>query len=63
MTHVACESNLRSVVRCHPRIHAQETVRQSSVRSCIMPGLTTLVVQESNVGTVAVQIFCMFKSK
>ena len=53
MTHVACKSKLRSLVRCHPCIDAQETVWKSGFRSCIMPGLTTHVVQELNVGTVS----------
>ena len=42
---VACKSKL-------PGIHAQETGWQSGVRSCIMPGMPTHLVQELNVGTV-----------
>ena len=52
--HVSGESKLRSVVRsvnCD-RIHNQATGWQSGVRSCIMPGLPTHLVQELNVGTV-----------
>ena len=53
MTHVACKSKLRSVVRSgHPCIHAQETGCQLGVQSCIMPGLPMHFVQELNVGTV-----------
>ena len=50
MTHVACESKLRSVVRSF--IHDHETGLQSDVRSCIMLGLPTHLVQELNVVTV-----------
>ena len=51
MTHVACESKLRSVVR-HSCIHAQETGWQSGMCSYILPGLPTYLVQELNVGIV-----------
>ena len=56
MTNVADESMLRSVVRLGicGRIHAQETRCQSGVRSCILPGLSTHLVQELNAGTVHV---------
>ena len=47
---VAGRSKLRSVVRSC--IHAQETGWQSDVRSRIMPGLPTHLVQELNVCTV-----------
>ena len=57
MTHVACKSKLRSVVRSgHPCIHAQETGCQLGVQSCIMPGLPMHFVQELNVGTV--EFYC-----
>ena len=51
---VACESKLHSVVRpgtCG-RIHAQETEWLSGVKSCIMPRLSTHLVQELNAGIV-----------
>ena len=58
MTNVACESKSRSVVRLS--MPMQETGWQSCVRSCIMPGLPTHLVQESNDGTVSydILIFC-----
>ena len=51
MTHVACESKVYSVVRSfiHPW---PKTGLQSDVRSCIMLGMPTHLVQELNVGTV-----------
>ena len=49
--HVACESKLFSVVG-HPLTNEQETGWQSGMRSCIMLGLPTHLVQELNVGTV-----------
>ena len=52
MTHAACESKLRSVGG-HSCIYAQETEWQSGMWSCILPGLPTHLVQELNVGTVA----------
>ena len=39
----------------HQCIYAQETGWQSDVRSCIMPGLPTHLVQELYIGTVACQ--------
>ena len=53
MTNVVCESKLRSVVMSGTcgRIHAQETVWQSGVRSNILPRLPTHLVQELEVGT------------
>ena len=52
MTHVACESKLRLVVK-YPCIHAQEAGWQLGARSCIMPWLPTHLhlVQEFNIGT------------
>ena len=44
----------------HPCIYAQETVLQSGVRSSILPGLPTHLVQELNVGTVAVPMSSPF---
>ena len=57
MTHVACESKLRSVVRSRAsgRINAQGTEWHSGVRSCIKPGLPTYLVQELKAGTVLVK--------
>ena len=54
MTHVACEK-LRPYVRSGTCgcIHDQETSWQSGVRSCIMPGLPTHLVQELHVFIVA----------
>ena len=54
MTHAADESMRRSVVRLGicGRIHIQETGWQSGMRSCIMPGLSTHLVQELNADTV-----------
>ena len=54
MTHAADVSMLRSVVRLGicGRIHAQETGWQPGMPSCIMPGLSTHLVQELNAGTV-----------
>ena len=51
MTYVNCESNIRLDVGslC---IHAQETGWQPSVRLCIIPGLSTYLVQELDVGIV-----------
>ena len=51
MTHKACESKLRSVVRSFMHPYSGNWV-QSGVRSCIMPGLPANLVQELNVGTV-----------
>ena len=52
-THVIFESKLCSVVRLsiYPYIHAQETEWQSGMRSSIMPGLPTPLVQKLNVDT------------
>ena len=51
----AYESNPRLVVRSETcgRIHSQETGWRSGVRSCIMPGLLTHLVQELNIDTVS----------
>ena len=46
MTHVASASKLRSVEVIHT------SMSRKHVRSCIMPGLPTYLVQEINVGTV-----------
>ena len=51
MTHEACESKLRSVVRSSMHPYPGKGW-QSGVRSCIMPGLPANLVQELNVGTV-----------
>ena len=52
MTHVF-ESKLRSVLRSGTyHIHAQENGWQSGVRSCIMRGVSTHLLQEINAGTV-----------
>ena len=45
------------------RIHAQETGRKSGVRSCIMSGLTTHLVQELNNGTVRQILLMKFFGK
>ena len=54
MTHEARESNLRSVARLGTcgRIHAQETGCQSGVRSSIVPGLPTHLLQKLNASAV-----------
>ena len=51
MTHEACESKIRSVVRSETfgRIQAQVTSWQSGVRSCNMPGMPAHLVQELNI--------------
>ena len=49
MTHVACDSKLRSD---HPSFHAKETGWQSEVRSCNMLGLLVHLLPEINAGTV-----------
>ena len=53
MTHIACKTNLRSVVRFETvgRIHAKDTGRKSGVLSCIMTGLPTHLVQGLNAST------------
>ena len=40
----------------HAAFIAKETGCQSGVRSCIMPGLSTHLVQELNIGTVVTKI-------
>ena len=54
ITHIPCETKLCSVIRLETcgRIHALETGWQSGVRSCIIPGLPTHLVQELNASTV-----------
>ena len=54
MTHVAWETKIRSVVRSRTYccIHVLETLWQSDMRSCFMPGQPTHLVQKLNVGTV-----------
>ena len=51
MINVACETKLRSVVRSslHP---CPENLGQSGLRSCILSGLPTYLVQELHTGTV-----------
>ena len=56
MSDVVCESKLRSVVRVHPYIHAQETGWQSVVQFCITLGLPMHLVQGLNVSTVHIQL-------
>ena len=48
---------LKATFSCkgNPRIHAQENRCQSGVRSSILPGLLTHLVQELNVGTVGLK--------
>ena len=57
ITQVACEKSYFQLSG-HLCIHAEETEWQSRVRSCIMPGLPTHLVQELNVGTVCLPIPC-----
>ena len=42
----------RSLTPDYEVMHAKETVRQSGLRLCIMPGLSTHLVQELNFGNV-----------
>ena len=51
MTYVTCESRLSSVLKLSMHL-CQETRWRPGMRSCIIPGLPTHVVQELNVGTV-----------
>ena len=52
MTRVAGELKQRVRSGTCGRVHAQKTGLQLGVRSCIMPGLPTHLVQELNDGTV-----------
>ena len=58
MTNVADESKLRSVLRSGTcgRIHAHATGLQSGVRSYVVHGLPTHLVQELNAGALYLNI-------
>ena len=52
MTHVACQSKLHVHLWAQKCTHGHGTGWESGVRSCLMPGLPTHLVQDLNIGTV-----------